>query len=93
MQAKEVHTFQRKLQDILKNAASRDEPNWEIMFSPRLPLHMHPLRALIGECRVNGDVQTVMETTTMGLAPIATTGSACITNWLRFGNGDSMNNR
>ena len=44
VQATDVHSFQRKLQNILKDAALTGQENWEMIFSPRLPLHLHPLR-------------------------------------------------
>ena len=90
VQATDVHTFQRKLQNILKDAASKGRENWELMFSPRLPLHLHPFRELVTECRDVSEPGVVTDVQ-MGLAPIATNSNTCISNWLRFGNGDINN--
>ena len=42
----DVHAFQAKLQSIMK-VQSATNGEWENMFSPRLPLHSHPLRRLL----------------------------------------------
>ena len=41
-----VHTFQAKLQALMK-AQTATNGEWELMFSPRRPLHSHPLRRLM----------------------------------------------
>ena len=90
IQAGDVHTFQAKLQNILKDAAWKGRGNWEMMFSPRLPLHLHPLRELITECRDVTDTGVVTNVQ-VGLAPIATNNNACMASWLKFRNGDLNN--
>ena len=51
-----VHKFQGMLQDIIKKRALRGDFDWENTLSPRLPLHLHPLREFIassaGDCSV-----------------------------------------
>ena len=49
----DVHEFQRELQGLLKSHAGNGHSDWELLFSPRGPLHMHPLRKLL-----NGVVST-----------------------------------
>ena len=39
-----VSAFQSGLQGIIKRAASENFPHWEALLSPRIPLHVHPLR-------------------------------------------------
>ena len=42
-----VHEFQRKLQALLKTHAENNDLEWEMLFSPRVPLHSHPLRRML----------------------------------------------
>ena len=40
----DVHSLQTELQGMMKGRACENKtPNWEILFSPRHALHMHPL--------------------------------------------------
>ena len=39
-----VKNFQSALQDLVKDAAIAKTTSWELMFSPRLPLHSHMLK-------------------------------------------------
>ena len=57
-----------------------------MMFSPRLPLHWHPLMELIIDCWDTVD-PGVVATATMGHATIAANANTCMANWLRFGDG------
>ena len=43
----EVHKFQAKLQGLMKDAVCDDRKEWETLFSPRHPLHLHPLAKLL----------------------------------------------
>ena len=47
IESADVHTFQAKLQGILKRLAGQGEQNWEVLFSPRHALHAHPLRRIM----------------------------------------------
>ena len=42
-----VHGFQRKLQGLLKEQARKNALGWETLYSPRHPLHVHPLARLL----------------------------------------------
>ena len=42
-----VHKFQRELQDLMKETATDRNLDWECMYSPRIPLHLHPLRRFL----------------------------------------------
>ena len=76
----DVHTFQSKLQAILKKHAATNAQNWEALFSPRHVLHMHPLVKVLNavnttngvteECM--GGVNGMPGTLNLGAAPIAT---------------------
>ena len=78
-----VHKFQRGLQDILKLAISNGLPKWEMMFSPRITLHLHPLRMLLTECKSGGHGEGDMEPAVL-VEPAAPRNN-CISSWLRFG--------
>ena len=41
----DVRTFQARLQGMLKDRVGKT--NWETLFSPRHPLHAHPLASLL----------------------------------------------
>ena len=41
-----VQSFQKSLQDLVVFRAASGYNDWEITFSPRVPLHRHPLRGL-----------------------------------------------
>ena len=53
-----VHTFQAKLQGLLKDMVNERQSNWETIFSPRHALHSHPLAKrmqMVVTIRDNGD--------------------------------------
>jgi hypothetical protein len=45
--ANDVHLFQAKLQGMLKGEVRKGRSDWETLFSPRHPLHLHPLARLL----------------------------------------------
>ena len=50
-----VHKFQRELQDLMKETATDRNLDWECMYSPRIPLHLHPLRRFFGSPGMGND--------------------------------------
>ena len=69
---RDVHTFQAKLQEMLKELATRKRPEWEILFSPRHALHLHPLAKLM-QCvaTIGGDEYVTVTTPGPSQQPIA----------------------
>ena len=79
--SEDVHSFQTKLQGLLKEEVHRGRRGWESMFSPRHPLHLHPLVVRLNavnsiqaaECDPNNvtDVNGVLGPFNLGDASIA----------------------
>ena len=82
----DVSTFQKRLQQNLRTAAKLGAPQWQQMYSPRLPIYAHPLRRMLPTH--NGNVAT----STMGNANATkndtvhsgTSTKKCINGWLSF---------
>ena len=61
VQREEVHSFQTELQALLKVQAGTGELGWEMLFSPRLELHNHPLRRLLNRVSTTNDGTWTMD--------------------------------
>ena len=74
----EVSIFQGHLQSLLVIAMQRGTAKWGELFSPRSPLHIHPLRQYRTE---------ILQTDTMITTPCDprdVLSHKCIEGWLRF---------
>ena len=61
-----VHAFQKALHRILKTRIHNGDTQWDETFSPRIPLHLHPLREYIKVCTADETPVTQLATGTGG---------------------------
>ena len=60
--SEDVHTFQAKLQSMMKQMVNAGQRNWETIFSPRHALHMHLLLSILNKVVTIGTIQTEVGT-------------------------------
>ena len=78
--ATDVKSFQNRLQQMLKAAATDGMPNWTTLLSNRLALFQHPLRRFVGFEGFGGNINDFTEDTRLDEV-----SNACIRGWLEFG--------
>ena len=78
--AVDVKTFQNRLQQMLKAAATNGMRGWATFLSNRLAIFNHPLRDLVGFEGFGGEVIGYTEH-----AMLDKPATACIANWIEFG--------
>ena len=86
MAAVDVHTFQKRLQELLRLAAP-SVLQWDRLFTPRVSMYNNPLRGFLGWDPKNGIRNVPVDTAT--IATIQTGVTACVDGWLRFASGAS----
>ena len=69
-----VSIFQKRLH--VHMIAGREKPGWQHMYSPRLAIYAHPLRASVR----SGETYVTEKT-----GDVRNHGAACVRGWLAFG--------
>ena len=89
--AGDVHTFQKRLQELLRLAAP-NVPQWDRLFTPRASMYDNSLRRFLGwspeMVKRNAPVDTATIATFQDGVP-QTNATACVSGWLRFASGNT----
>ena len=76
VQADDVSTFQRRLQEKMIDAAKNGAPQWQQLYSPRFAIYAHPLRGGLHAANGNSVIETIVQDSN---------AKKCVKGWLAFG--------
>ena len=92
--AVDVHTFQKRLQELLRLAAP-NVPQWDRLFTPRVAMYDNPLRRFLGwgpENATRDDPVNALANTASAAIQDSVpqvNATACVNGWLRFASGNT----